>query len=853
MPLSVCLLRGHRVQPKDVLNLSSQAAVYKYGWRQYEPLLQRSRQRWVSTAQRSYYEAKVENIRNIGIIAHVDAGKTTTTERMLFYAGSTRHLGNVDHGDTVTDFLPMERERGITIQSAAISFTWPRAEDCRPGDEVKTINLIDTPGHQDFQYEVLRCMPVLDGAVCVMDSVKGVEAHTERVWASAQQFKIPRIIFVNKLDRDGASFRKSVLDIASRLKAWPLVCVIPWWAGDEFVGVIDVVKRVAYKWTSGGSRKTYDTDALPNALSASQAQEIENAREQLIERLCEVDDEIAMHFAEHATELPEQIIKASIRRAISDGNGTVVPVFAGASLRNVGVEPLLDAVVDYLPSPEERPPVEVRTSQGTRKMAETIVQEAAKLKQKHANIAVASVFKVISDPHRGMLSFVRVYHGTLQRSATLWNSTQRIAEKPLVMMQVLANKHMDIPHLNVGGIGALAGLKQARTGDTLIITPEKATETLVKSIQIRPAVIPPAVTFISIEPLSQIHEVTLEKALTSMSREDPSLRWMKDDKAGHYVVSGMGRLHLEVAIDALQKYKIDAIFGTIQVDYKESINSLTPPERYELDRPVAGKPGKAACTATLEPLDADVQPPDEPWEARAARLGFRNLESPDGFYHSSLEKNGNVINVNIIAPVKDHKVFDIDTVCTNIQNGAVAALHLGPRKGYPMHGANIEVVLDCARDFFGLASPSHYQQLGFHVVRNALKNAADREMIGLLEPVMSVDLVCPEAVATQVRHDLSSRHGGRVLETEDMNAGVSGDGEIDLEQVYAPPDPYESQSSLRGSKKGAMRMLKLKAKVPLKDMLNYDQHLRSMTEGRHSIQMELDTFERVTANREKQL
>lgn len=763
---------------------------------------------------------------------------------------------DVDHGDTVTDFLPMERERGITIQSAAISFNWPRVEDCKPGDEVKTINLIDTPGHQDFQYEVLRCMPVLDGAVCVMDSVKGVEAHTERVWLAAQQFRIPRLIFVNKLDRDGASFRKSVLDIASRLKAWPLVCQIPWWAGDDFVGVIDIIKREGYKWTSGGSRKTYNKDGLRSALESenpSLIEEIDRAREQLIERICEVDDEIAMEFAEHGADLSAESIKMSIRRAISDGNGSVAPVFAGASLRNIGVEPLLDGVVDYLPSPPERPAVEVRTSQGTRKMEELITQEAAKLKKKASTVAVASVFKVISDPHRGMLSFVRVYHGTLQRNATMWNSTQRVAEKPLVMMQILANKHNDIPHLSVGGIGALAGLKQARTGDTLVISPEKATDTLMKSLQIRPAIIPPAVTFISIEPFSQTHEETLERALIGMSREDPSLRWHKDEKAGQYILSGMGLLHLEVAIDALKKYKIDALFGTIQVDYKECISTQTPSEQYTVDRPIAGKPGKASCTATIEPIDPNQQPSSEAWNDRAVRLGFTDLAGSEDFHHSSLERNGNTININIAHPVVDPKQFDLESVCTNLQNGAVAALHRGPRRGYPMHGCNVDIVLDCTKDFFGIASAGHYQQAGFHVVRNALKAAHDKEMVGLLEPVMKVDIVCPEAVAAQVRHDLSSRHGGHVLETEDLNEGASGEGDIDLDQVYAPPDPYESISTLRDQKKGATRMLKLKAKVPLKDMLNYDQHLRSLTEGRHSIQMELDTFERVTGNREKLL
>ncbi|KAL1876562.1 Ribosome-releasing factor 2, mitochondrial [Diaporthe australafricana] len=697
-------------------------------------------------------------------------------------------------------------------------------------------------------------MPVLDGAVCVMDSVKGVEAHTERVWAAAHQYSIPRIIFVNKLDRDGASFKKSVLDIASKLKAWPLVCQIPWWVGDDFVGVIDVIKRVGYKWSGGGSKKFYNRDSLRSALgseSPSLLAEVQLAREQLIERLCEVDDDLTMEFAEHGADLSDAAVKLSIRRAISNGNGNVAPVFAGASLRNIGVEPLLDAVVDYLPNPNERPPVEVTTAQGARRLEDLITKETMRLKKKGANVAVASVFKVVSDAHRGMLSFVRVYHGVLQRNAVMWNSNQRIAEKPLAMMQILANKHNDIPHLRVGAIGAIAGLKKARTGDTLVISPEKATETLMKSIQIRPAVIPPAVTFISIEPFSATNEETLKNALTDASREDPSLRWTKDEKAGTYILSGMGLLHLEVAIDNLKRFKIDALFGTIQVDYKECVTSQSQQEHYAIDRAVAGKPGKAACAALVEPVDAEQQV--ETWRDRAARLGFTDLERQDEFHHSSFDRDGNLININIIRPINDLKLFDVDTVCHNLQNGAIAALYRGPRKGYPLHGCNIEIVVDCAKDFFGVASPAHYQQVGYHAVRNAFNNAHDMQKVGLLEPVMKVEIVCPEPAAAQVRHDLASRHGGQVMETEDLNDAASGEGEIDIEQVYAPPDPYESVSTLREHKKGAMRMLKLKARVPLRDMLNYDQHLRSLTEGRHSIQMELDKFERVTPNREKLL
>lgn len=780
---------------------------------------------------------------------------------MLYYSGLTRHLGNVDHGDTVTDFLPMERERGITIQSAAISFNWPRAQDCLPGQESKTINLIDTPGHQDFQYEVLRCMPVLDGAVCVMDSVKGVEAHTERVWGAAQQFKIPRIIFVNKLDRDGASFRKSVLEIASRLKSWPLVCQIPWWSGDDFVGVIDIIKRVGYKWSSGGTRKDFPTDALQSVLASNPLRaEIEEAREQLIERLCEVDDELALEFAERGEELSPEAIKVSIRRAISDGNGSVVPVLAGASLRNVGVEPLLDAVVDYLPSPEERPDVQVKSGREMYNLKELIQQEVSKLQKKKGKLAdetkvtVASVFKVTSDPHRGMLSFVRVYYGTLQRTSTMWNSNEHVFERALSMMQIAANKTNDIPHLTVGGIGAMAGLKKARTGDTLIISPENLKEvTILRSMQIRPAIIPPAVTFISIEPFSSTNETELEKALENASREDPSLRWNKDEKAGHYVLSGMGRLHLEVAMDNLKKYKIDAMFGTIQVDYKESLTGPMNPEHCMIDRLVAGKPGKTSCLATLEPLEAGHHDVLESWGDKAARLGYTDLESPDDFNHISMERAGNLININIIRPLDDPKHFNLEHIVQNLQNGVVSALYRGPRRGYALHGCHVEIVFDCQKDFFGPASSGHYLQAAYHAVRNALKNAHEHNMIALLEPVMKVDIVCPEVVVSQVRHDLSSRHGGHVLETEDLNDGAASEGEIDLSQVYAPPDPYESISTLRASKKSTTRMLRLGARVPLKEMLHYDQHLRSMTEGRHSIEMELDTFERVTGHREKLL
>ncbi|KAJ9136452.1 hypothetical protein NKR23_g9826 [Pleurostoma richardsiae] len=798
----------------------------------------------VSTHQ-PHHDAKVEDIRNIGIIAHVDAGKTTTTERMLWHSGVTRHLGNVDHGDTITDFLPLERERGITIQSAAISFNWPPRERCKPGTEPKTINLIDTPGHQDFRFEVDRCLPVLDGAVCIIDSVKGVEAHTERVWASAQQFKIPRIVFINKLDRVGASFRKSVLDIAARLNAWPVPCQIPWWNKDDFMGVIDVINRTGYKWKSETSGSIYHGDTLRALLKSENPvllEEMDTAREKLIERLCEEDDDLTHDFLEHGLDISPETLARAVRRAISDGEGKIVPVFAGASLRNMGVEPLLDAVIDYLPNPQNRPDLEVQVGSTSHKLKELLESESAKHKQKPGKIphqppvaAVASVFKVVNDPRRGMLSFVRVYHGTLNRSATMYNTNMHITERPLNMLQISAGKTHDIPHLTTGTIGALTGLKSARTGDTLLTFPgHKAPDTHLKNIQIRPPSVPPAVAFIAIEPFSATAQQALEKALENASREDPSLRWSKDENADQFILSGMGRLHLEVAIDHLKKnYNVtNALFGEIEVDYKECLKGPTEPCHFVFDRSVAGKAGKAACTANLEPLE-DTH--------------------PESLSPSSIERDGNVITVEIISPENGTVSFDEDLVRQSLLNGAISAMYRGPRRGSPLNGCHVKITFDPSTDYFGPTPGAHFVNAAAHAVRNVLREAHSKNLVGILEPVMKVRIQCPEEVAGVVQHDLASGRGGHVLEINDLNTAAVTEGAIDLSQVYAPPDPYESVSSLRESKKGLTRMLELVARVPLKEMLDYDQHLRSKTSGRHAMTMELDVFEKVTGPREKAL
>ncbi|PHH85618.1 hypothetical protein CDD83_165 [Cordyceps sp. RAO-2017] len=519
-------------------------------------------------------DLRLANIRNIGIIAHVDAGKTTTTERMLYYSGVTQRVGDVDSGNTVTDFLELERARGITIQSAAITFNWPLAQNCPPGTQPKTVNLIDTPGHQDFRFEVERCLPILDGAVCIIDSVKGVEAHTERVWASAHEFAVPRIVYCNKLDRDGASFRKSVLEIGTRLKGWPLVCQIPWWEKDKFVGVIDVIDGVGYRWKSERVKTRYGPGELEEALSNSNRdllEEMRIARQRLIEGLADFDEAVMDEFLAETAHIPASLLKRAIKRAIQSGDGRLIPVFAGSSFRHIGVEPLMDAITEYLPSPADRPDVEVRLGSSKHPLG-AVLGRNDQTKGGRDNItSVSSVFKVFNHPQEGVLSFVRVYHGTLTRVASTFNTNLMVQERPMGIVQISASKTQDVQELSTGQIGAVKGLKKARTGDTLVTTANgKAVVERLRQVRIRPPEIPPPVAFLQVDPYGNVAAQQLQAALENASREDPSLRWSRDPKTEQFTIQGMGKLHLEVSLHNLrQKHKIDALFGQVEVDYKD--------------------------------------------------------------------------------------------------------------------------------------------------------------------------------------------------------------------------------------------------------------------------------------------
>ncbi|KAI2637028.1 P-loop containing nucleoside triphosphate hydrolase protein [Hypomontagnella submonticulosa] len=768
-------------------------------------------------------------IRNIGIIAHVDAGKTTTTEQMLYNSGALKHAGNVDHGDTVTDFLPMERQRGITIQSAAITFNWPSKERLKSGGPQYIINLIDTPGHVDFRFEVERCMYILDGTVSVIDGVEGVEAHTERVWSTAHEFRVPRIIFVNKLDRDGASFKKSVQDVGLKLGGIPLVCQIPWWGNETIKGVVDVISRSVVSWIG---TKDVPEELAKRRLEGTIKDEVERAREKLIEQLCEKDDELLELWTVHGKDLPDTAIKKSIRRVINDGEGSHIPIFAGSSLKNIGVTALLDAINDYLPSPVDRPELEVRVGR-THQPLSRILEEPNPSKKSQSRIeALASVFKVVNDPRRGMLTFVRVYHGVLKKNTSMWNASLQQFERPLNMMQISAAQTIEIPHLSPGQIGAITGLKAARTGDTLLtFGSNKTPPSILGSIQVRPPEIPPAVAFIVLDAYSPTSAKALETALDNLSREDPSLRWSQDEKTEQYTLSGMGSLHLEVARDRLENhYKAEAYWGAISVDYKECLTAPTTPHRAVFDKVVAGKSGKAACSVVIEPLE----------DHHRATLS-----------KSYIERDGNIIQVVF---ARDDAVPNIDETRQHLMNGVISALARGPRRNSPMHQCLVTITYDATTDFFGSTPSSHLVGAANKAVREALKEAHHQGTVGVLEPVMKVTIVCPEVSAGAVQHDLHTARGGTVLEVRDVQESqVREGGPIDVSDIYAPPDPYEFQTTLRETRKGRLRMLEITARVPFVEMLNYDTLLRGKTQGRHTLTMALDTFERVTGPREKAL
>ncbi|CAG8975936.1 hypothetical protein HYALB_00007066 [Hymenoscyphus albidus] len=825
---------------------------------------------WLRQSSSLQHEPDVKRTRNIGIIAHIDAGKTTTTERMLYYSGYTRRIGDVDDGSTVTDFLPAERARGITIQSAAVTFHWPplgagaSSKGNSPRSHVShTVNLIDTPGHADFTFEVLRSLRILDGAICILDGVAGVEAQTEKVWAQANKYSIPRIAFVNKLDRDGAAFERTVKEVASRLRGWPAVCQIPWWAGGKghFTGVGDAINLSGLEWSEGGDGKliqTYDLDALSKK-DPGLRDELVKARIALVESLCEFDEDLLSTWLEYnddVLKIPAQAIRDSIRKCIIDGSGRLIPVFAGASFRNIGVQPLLDAIDDYLPDPTERPDPEISLGDQECSLSDLLDGRVSLstpgdrqvAKQTHSSKSLvtqiescALAFKVVNDPKRGVLVYIRVYSGSIKRNSNIWNTNLHVTERAQRLLQMQASDAVEIQHIPAGQIGVISGLKHARTGDTLIsysgTNPKSGPPAPLNTLQLRPIDVPPPVFFAAIEPHSLSEERNVREVLQMLLREDPSLHVNIDDESGQMLLSGMGELHLEIARDRLvNDFKAKATMGNIEISYRECVLAPSSPQSILFDREVAGKKGKAACTATIEPYD-ELAPP-----------------KPD----STIEQDGNHITLQIPGsnpsdgPLGSSSLppsLPLPTIRTALINGAVAALARGPRRNFPLHTSHITLLFNPSTDIFGAdTTPAAISSAARLAVTATLTQLHNTSNIGLMEPVMNVLISCNEGSLGAIVHDISSARGGHVLSLE--NEGNDSEvGIIDVKRVYAPPDPFASGSG--DGKEGPGQLRQVTARVPLKEMVGYLRHLRSLTGGRGTFVMSVDRFERLSGLREK--
>jgi len=620
----------------------------------------------------------LERYRNIGIIAHIDAGKTTTTERVLFYTGRTHRLGNVDEGTTVTDWMEQERERGITIVSAAVTAFWRDHQ----------VNIIDTPGHIDFTAEVQRSLRVLDGGIVVFDAVQGVEPQSETVWRQADLYQVPRICFVNKMDRIGASYDRTVEMIRERLGANPIMVQMPVGQESSFQGVIDLLEEVFILWTD-------DLGAAPERMPVPEELREEAAarRAKMVEAIAETDEALTDKYL-GGEQITVEELKAALRRAVIAGKAT--PVFLGSALKNKGIQPLLDGVVDYLPSPLDIPDV-VGIKPGTEEQVARPADEEAPMS--------ALVFKIVTDPYVGRLAYFRVYSGKVTKGATVYNSTAGKRERVGRLLRMYADRREDIDEVLAGDIGAVLGMKGTFTGDTLC---DAANPIVLEKITF-----PDPVIFVAIEPKTMADQDRLAEALQKLSEEDPTFRVGVDENTGQTLIWGMGELHLEVLLDRMQReFKVQARVGRPRVAYRESIREAVPKVEHRYVKQTGGRGQYGHVVLALEP--------GEP----ASGIAFEN------------RIRGGTIPQEFIPAV---------------EKGVREAAEGGVIAGYPV--TDIKVAL-----LDGSFHEVDSSELAFKVAGSmAFKEGVQRGKPVLLEPVMRAEVVVPEAHVGDVTGDLSAR------------------------------------------------------------------------------------------------
>jgi elongation factor G len=678
----------------------------------------------------------LDHYRNIGIMAHIDAGKTTTTERILYYTGKSYKIGEVHDGTAVMDWMEQEQERGITITSAATTCFWTRH-----GVEHR-INIIDTPGHVDFTVEVERSLRVLDGAVTLLDSVAGVEPQTETVWRQADRYRVPRIIFANKMDRIGADFDRCLFMIRDRLAKAAYPIQLPVGSGELFTGHIDVLRRVQFVFDDDNLGKTFTECPVPDVYK----ERVEQARHEVIEAAVEHDDTLLEKYLS-GEELTLEEIQHAIRAATVGGH--IVPVLCGAAFKNKGVQALLDAVIDYLPSPLDVGAITGHVPQHDDETAERHVQDDEPFS--------ALAFKIATDPFVGKLTFFRVYSGVLKSGSYIYNATKDKRERVGRLLQMHANKRDEIEEVRAGDIAAAIGLRDTRTGDTMCDED--------KPIILEAMKFPAPVIDVAIEPKTKADQDKLAIALAKLSEEDPTFRVHTDPETAQTIISGMGELHLEIIVDRMQReFKVDANIGRPQVAYRETIRKRVDKVEGKFIRQSGGKGQYGHVVINIYPS-----------------------EQGKGFIFED-KIVGGVIPREFINPV---------------ENGIREALEGGIIAGYPMVDVTVELV-------YGSYHDVDSSEMAFKIAGSmAVKEAAKRASPVILEPIMTVEVVCPNDYMGDVLGDLSARRG--------KIGGMMQRGEAQV----------------------------INASVPLSEMFGYSTKLRSQSQGRAVYSMEFNHYEEV--------
>ncbi|OHA84354.1 MAG: translation elongation factor G [Candidatus Yonathbacteria bacterium RIFCSPLOWO2_01_FULL_47_33b] len=681
----------------------------------------------------------LEKVRNFGIIAHIDAGKTTTSERILFYTGMTHKIGEVHEGETTTDWMEQERERGITITAAAITCFWNKTDMPKAQENLSRFNIIDTPGHIDFTVEVKRSLRVLDGAVVVFDGVAGVEPQSETNWRYADEASVPRICFINKLDRTGASFDRSYASILDRLNTKAVRMQIPMGLEDEFAGVVDLLKMKAYKFEGEMGINVVEME-IPEKFQA----EAKKFRGELIERIVENDEVLMTDYLE-GKEIPMDVLKATLRKAVI--NNEIFPVYAGSALKNKGVQLVLDAVVDYLPSPLDIPAVhgiDPRTG-------ETIDRHPSD-KEPFAALA----FKLQADPFVGQLTFFRVYSGTVEAGSYIYNATTGDKERVGRMVRLQADAREEVKKVYAGEIAAMVGLKNTRTSHTLC---DEANPIILEEIKF-----PEPVISLRIEPKTKADQEKMGMALKKLADEDPTFRISTDEETMETIISGMGELHLEILVDRMKReFNVEANVGKPQVAYKETITKEAEGECKYIKQ-TGGRGQYGHVKIRIKPIDKTIKIEDLP----------KNVKRRDDHFEFVNAIKGGVIPQEFIPPV---------------EKGIIEAMDRGVQAGYK--------VVDISAELYdGSFHDVDSSEIAFKIAASqAFQEAVRRAGPVILEPIMKVEIVMPEQFMGDVAGNLSSKR-----------AQIEGMGERGMMKVLTAQVPLSEMfgytTSLRSMTEG---------------------------------------------------